>query len=360
MQNIQEAFEISSKCIYCTCKQAMYIKRHLNFLLIYFFTWRIMLFSLLTGVLAYIIYAHLGWTWVAIPWLPVSLIGTAVAFYVGFKNNQAYDRTWEARKVWGSINNLSRSFTATLRAYVNNDFGENTIPRHRIDAEIKIITYRHLAWLHALKHAMWKRTPWEHQRRVNAWYRNFLEEKFAYGSFDDEMAMFLGPEEQKWIKTKRNAPVQLLDRQSQHLKELRHAGLLDDFRQMELQRLIMEMYDEQGKTERIKNTPLPRQYATSSTIFIIIFTLLLPFGMISEFEALGDGMLWLLIPFNLVVSWIFSLMEYIGDYSENPFEGLINDVPVLTIVRNIEIDLKDMLGEHDLPEHIKPVHDVLL
>jgi ion channel-forming bestrophin family protein len=141
--------------IYCSTNlpTAMYIKRHLNFLLIYFFTWRLMLFSLITGVTAVLIYKHLGWKWVAIPWLPVSLIGTAVAFYVGFKNNQAYDRSWEARKIWGCINNVSRSFTASLRAYVSDTFSEHSIPQYKLDAEIKTITYRHIAWLYALKHA---------------------------------------------------------------------------------------------------------------------------------------------------------------------------------------------------------------
>ncbi len=338
----------------------MYIKRHLSIVLIYFFTWRIMLFSLITGVMAVVVYEHLGWKWVAIPWLPVSLIGTAVAFYVGFKNNQAYDRSWEARKIWGCINNLSRSFAAATRAFISDEFAPDKVPQYKLDEEIKTIIYRHIAWLYALKHSMWQRTPWEHQRKVNARYRNYFGKRFAYGTFEDELSPFLSDEEHKWIKTKKNAPAQLLDRQSQHLKTMKTQGLIDDFRQIELQKLITEMYAEQGKSERIKNTPLPRQYATSSTIFIIIFTLLLPFGMISEFHKLGDGMLWLLVPINLIVSWIFTLMEYIGDYSENPFEGLINDVPVMTIVRNIEIDLKDMLDEKDLPERINPVYDVLL
>jgi len=338
----------------------MYIKRHLNIVLLYFFTWRILLLSLITGVTAVVLYQYLGWKWVAIPWLPVSLIGTAVAFYVGFKNNQAYDRGWEARKIWGCINNVSRSFGAAIRAFVSDEFATETIPQQRLDAEIKIIIYRHIAWLYALKHAMWQRTPWEHQRKVNAKYRKYFGKHFAYGTFEDELSTFLSKEEHEWIKTKKNAPAQLLDRQSQHLKRLKREGLIDDFRHMELQKMITEMYAEQGKSERIKNTPLPRQYATSSTIFISIFALLLPYGMISEFQNLGDGMLWLLVPFNLIVSGIFSLMEYIGDYSENPFEGLINDVPVLSIVRNIEIDLKDMLGESELPERIQPVYDILL
>jgi putative membrane protein len=170
---------------------------------------------------------------------------------------------------------------------------------------------------------------------------------------------YLSAEEQQWIRTRQNAATQLLDRQSQHLAELRERGLLNDFRHVELQNFITALYNEQGGSERIKNTPLPRQYSTSSTIFILIFTLLLPFGMLSEFGKLGETLMWLLVPFNLIVSWVFSLMEYVGDYSENPFEGLINDVPLTAIVRNIEIDLLDMLGEKDLPEKVKPVRDVL-
>ena len=66
-----------------------------------------------------------------------------------------------------------------------------------------------------------------------------------------------------------------------------------------------------------------------------------------------------MVPFNLLVSWVFSLMEYTGDYSENPFEGLLNDVPIQSIVRIIEIDLKEMLEEKDIPERMKPEYDVL-
>lgn len=338
----------------------MYIKRHLNIVLIYFFTWRLMLLSLITGTVAVFIYQFIGWKWVAIPWLPVSLIGTAVAFYVGFKNNQAYDRSWEARKVWGGITNLSRAFGSSARAFVTDEYAKQPVVPEKLEAEIKTLLYRHIAWLYALKHAMWQRTRWEHQTKVNTWYRNYFEKHFEYGSFEDELTPFLSKEEHKWIREKKNPTVMLLDKQSQHLMQLKRQGLLDDYRHMELQKLVTELYAEQGRSERIKNTPLPRQYATSSTVFIIIFTILLPFGMISEFNTLGEGLIWLLIPFNLVVSWIFSLMEYIGDYSENPFEGLINDVPVLTIVRNIEIDLKEMLNEKNLPEKIKPVRDVLL
>lgn len=317
------------------------------------------LWSLFTGLLAMFTFKYLQWEWVAIPWLPVSLIGTAVAFYVGFKNNQSYDRVWEARKIWGSITNLSRSFGATTRAFITADPSRG-FSKTEAETEVKILMYRHIAWLHAMKHSMRQRTAWEHNLPASNRQRRFFERHIDFSTFDADASVYLTKEELDWIKQKKNAATQLLDRQSQHIAELRSKKWIDEFKQIELQRLITDMYAEQGATERIKNTPLPRQYSTSSHIFILIFTYLLPFAMLKEFEKLdGGNLIWLMLPFNLIVSWVFSLMEYTGDYSENPFEGLLNDIPIYSIVRNIEIDLRDMLGEQNLPERMKPVVDVL-
>lgn len=337
----------------------MYIKRYFNFQILYFISWRMVLWSLFTGLLAMFTYQYCNWKWVAIPWLPVSLIGTAVAFYVGFKNNQSYDRGWEARKVWGSIVNLSRAFGASTRSFFMSGASSGKISQTDLDKELKTIIYRHLAWLHALKHAMRQRTAWEHSLPASERQRRYFEKRIDFSTFDADVAKCLSADELAWIKTKRNAATQLLDKQSQHISSLYEKGLIDSFKHVELQRLIKELYAEQGASERIKNSPLPRQYSTSSHIFILIFTLLLPFGMLSEFEELGGSFIWFLIPFNLIVSWVFSLMEYTGDYSENPFEGLMNDVPIYSIVRNIEVDLRDMLGETDLPERMKPELNVL-
>lgn len=332
----------------------MYIERYFNYRILYFISWRMVLYSLSTGFIALFMYQYCGWKWVAIPWLPVSLIGTAVAFYVGFKNNQSYDRLWEARKIWGSIVNLSRSFAATVRSFADSpgtDGGSSP--------EVRVIIYRHLAWLHALKHAMRTRQPWEHRLPASERQRRYFEKRINFSNFETDAANYLSTEELAWIKTKKNQATQLLDKQSRHLAELNRAGVIDSMKHVELQRLIKDLYAEQGASERIKNTPLPRQYSTSSHIFILIFTWLLPFGMLEEFQSMGGSWIWFLIPFNLIVSWVFSLMEYTGDYSENPFEGLLNDVPIFSIVRNIEIDLKDMLNEKDLPERVKPELDVV-
>ena len=324
----------------------MYINRYLNPLILYYYSWRMILLSLFTGSMAILSYDYLGWKWVAIPWLPVSLIGTATAFFVGFKNNQSYDRSWEARTIWGAITNNSRSFSAALRAFVGVDNGRE------IDDEIRIIVYRHIGWLYALKNAMAQRTSWEHKDKASERQRKALGTELE--TFDKEIVRYLSSEEVAWIKTKKNMATQLLDRQSQHISHLRKRELIDTYQHIELQRIIASLYDEQGKSERIKNTPFPRQYATTSIVFIFIFMTLLPFGLLTEFLELGEKYMWLLIPFNMIVSWVFMFMEYTGDVSENPFEGLLNDVPVRTIVRNIEIDLKDMLSEENLPSKCPP------
>src|ERR1044071_9094682 len=204
----------------------MYVKRYFNYQILYFISWRMILWSLFTGLLAMFTYRYLDWKWVAIPWLPISLIGTAVAFYVGFKNNQAYDRSWEARKVWGSITNLSRTFATTCKAYIGNKAQLNQTGSDRVRAEIKTMLYRHLAWLYAMKHAMWKRTSWEHQYRVHTWYRNYFEKKFSYNAIEQEMEEFLTREELHAVIKHGNVPVHILDLQSQHLSRLFREGFL--------------------------------------------------------------------------------------------------------------------------------------
>lgn len=69
--------------------------------------------------------------------------------------------------------------------------------------------------------------------------------------------------------------------------------------------------------------------------------------------------IFLMIPLSVLVSWIFTTMEKVGSNSEDPFEGRINDVPMTALCKTIEIDLKDMLDEKDLPEKEKPKDNIL-
>jgi putative membrane protein len=130
--------------------------------------------------------------------------------------------------------------------------------------------------------------------------------------------------------------------------------------QLDMQGAITRFYDMQGNAERIKQYPLPRKYATFSFVFICIFILLLPFGIIGEFSKLGSVGTWLTVPVGAIVGWVYVVMEMVGDYSENPFEGLHNDVPMLSMCRTIEIDLLQLLEEQDIPDVIGSKGNTLL
>ena len=308
-----------------------------------------------------------GFSWLKIPWLPISLIGTAVAFYVGFKNNSAYDRMWEARKIWGAIVNSSRAWGSCVKGFVSDQFTEEAIGEDELYEIRKRLIYRHIGWLYALRSQLLLVTEWEHaaQRGTTGKRARHYRKEFGIGLLDDEITkeelhQFLPTTEYEKTINFQNTATQIIDTQATELQKLRKRGLIEDFRHMELQNILSEFYVHQGKCERIKKFPLPRQYANSSSIFVGIFLTLLPFGMVSEFAKLGDHGVWWSIPFTALVGWVFFVMESVGDYSENPFQGMANDIPMYSLCRTIEIDLREMLGETELPPKVTATNGILM
>ena len=287
---------------------------------------------------------------IGIPFLPLSTIGIAVAFYIGFKNSQSYDRFWEGRKVWGQIVNTSRSFATKVLSYTNGKLDPE---------EAKKIVYRQLAWINSLRIQL---------RGTTIFDRKNLSHVPNFGLSNDRecqecIAFFLQGSEYSDIVNKANPAAQLLKIQSDELTQLKSNKVIDEFEHVSFMKEIEVLYDQQGKCERIKNTPFPRQYAYFSLVFVWLFILLLPFGMIEEFHAMGgESTVWLTVPFSVLISWVFSTMEVVGDNSEDPFENYVNDVPMSAICRTIEIDLMQMMGEPDdkIPTKVQPVGDVLL
>jgi putative membrane protein len=129
---------------------------------------------------------------------------------------------------------------------------------------------------------------------------------------------------------------------------------------------LTQLTDHQGKAERIKNFPYPRNFASIATYLLLIFVVLVPFGPLRDFEALGNGTfmegytIWLNIPFSVLVTWAFHTLDTVGESSVNPFEGSANDIPITQISRVIEIDMRDMLDETNLPEPIQPQNNIVL
>lgn len=307
------------------------------------------------------------WIAFSIPWLPVSIVGTAVAFYVGFKNNSAYDRMWEARKIWGGIVNSSRAWATYLDGFVTNMFTQEDLSENEIHNTKKRLIYRHIGWLYALRSQLLIPAPWEHSEQkgpVGRTARRY-QKYFGVGLVADEVTkaelkLFLPESEYEELINYVNTATQILNKQSRDLTELRKLYLIDDFRHMELEKMLFEFYTLQGKCERIKKFPLPRQYANISRSFVAIFIILLPFCMIPQILELGHWGVWLAAPITALVGWVYIMMEVIGDYSENPFQGMANDIPMLSLCRVIEIDLREMLGETDLPPAIKAKNGILM
>ena len=292
----------------------------------------------------------LGWTWVAVPWVPVALVGTAAAFIVGFRNNATYARLWEGRQVYGAIVNASRTWGMTARDFV------------RDPAVVRELVYRHLAWLTALRYQLRQPRVWETAGRgANADYRahTFTVAELT-GDLGAELAALVGPEEAAAVMAQANRATQLTARQSARLADPAAAGVLDPNRHVALQRVLADLTDQQGRCERLKNFPYPRQFATINMYFVRLFAWLLPFGLLGEFRELGPGRAWLTVPFAAAVGWVFVAMERVGEATENPFEGGANDVPITALSRTIEIDLREMLGEPEPPPALAPVHDILL
>lgn len=308
-----------------------------------------------------IIYEVLFLHYLAIPWVPLALVGTAVAFIIGFKNNASYDRTWEARKIWGAIVNDSRSWGIMVKDFVSNLFADKKISDDELNQIHARLIYRHLGWITALRFQLrqpktWENSDLKHNREYKKFF-NVIEEK---SKLEDELNKYLSPEEFNYVLSKKNRATQIINLQSQDLRQLREDGLIDDFRHMELENMLRAFYDDQGKSERIKNFPYPRQFATLNAYFTWLFILLLPFGMLSEFDKLGEHFVWLTIPFSVIVSWVFKTLERIGEATENPFQGGANDVPITNIAEVIEIDLREMLDESDLPEVTPAQRNILM
>lgn len=322
----------------------------------------------LLGYMAIIAFAYRqGFLNVQLPWLPVSVIATAVAFYVGFKNNQAYDRMWEARKIWGAIVNSSRTWGMYVDGYLSNQFDNGEASAALIQSYKKKLIYRHIAWLYTLRKQLLVSTSWEHssQGGHTGRYARFYQEAFGLGLVAEEsekvqMDGFLEMDELKRTQKAANGATQLINEQSRELAALREKNVLDDFRQMEMGKVLSDLYVHQGKCERIKKFPLPRHYANMSRYFVGIFIALLPFSMIPELHKLGETGFWLSVPVAALVGWVYIVMEILGDYSENPFQGMANDIPMLSLCRTIEIDLREMLGEKDLPAPIQAKKDILM
>jgi putative membrane protein len=251
-------------------------------------------------------------SWAEFPALPVTLLGSAIAVYLSFRNTTAYARWWEARTLWGAMVNASRTLAreaATL------------LPDAAVAAEV---ARRQVAYVHALRLHLRRQSPW------------------------DELAARLPADEVEHLRQVANVPNAIHARTARMVADTRPEPIL----LASMTRTLSDISNAQGGMERIKNTPLPQQYASYPAIFTHGFCLLLPLGLV---ETLG-----LYTPLgSTVAGFLFLALLQIGNDMQNPFENQEDDVPMTALTRSIEIDLRDGLGERHGLEPVKPVNGIL-
>jgi ion channel-forming bestrophin family protein len=309
------------------------------------------------SVVPAILYQFAGFTWLTIPWGVIFLLGTTVALSAGFKNLQTYNRMQEAQQVWSSIVSSSRNWGAMCRDLVADP------------ERARELVYRHFAWLAALRYQLRDVMPWETTNKTyNEEYRRRYHIPEREESLQVELARYVDPDVAAQILSSRSRARQALDLQCTETRRLLGEGVVTSSAFSELQKAVRDFQEEQGRAERIKNFPYPRQHAFINTLFVRIFCVLLPFGVMGEFARLDgvvDGwmkghMVWLGVPLSILISWMYASLDRVGESTENPFEGGANDVPISRLCKEIEEDLREMLGEVEIPSRSRMEADITM
>lgn len=272
-----------------------------------------------------ILYKHGYLHWAALNLIPVSLLGSVISILVAFRNTTSYARWWEARTLWGAIVNNSRSWGRQVTTAVRPPAGVLESELH--PAQQRMIYYQ-IAWVHALR---------QHLRRLDPW---------------EEIAPFLSQAEIAELRNQKNVPIAIQQWQSSLLSDALDKGWIDMTKWRAMDETLNDLVDAQGGAERIKNTPMPRQYDYIPQLCVQIFCVVLPLAM-------GASMGWFTPLGSALVGFIFLALDKIGRDLEDPFDNTVYDIPLTSITRTIEINLRQMLGEQELPPPVAVVKDVL-
>src|SRR5262245_44952560 len=199
------------------------------------------------GVVPVVAYQIGNMKWLGIPWTVVGLLGTATAFIVGFKNLQTYNRTWEARQIWGDIISSSRAWGTMSRDFFDN--AETS----------KELVYRHLAWLTALRYQLREHRAWETTSKAhNAEYLKHYAIPEPQTALETELAKYLPDEQRKQILATGSKATQIMSLQSQTIKALFASQAIVVAQFLDMHRSIKEFLWHQGRCERLKDFPYPR------------------------------------------------------------------------------------------------------
>jgi putative membrane protein len=331
----------------------MHVGRSYKLLEFAFWTRRGVFYMVVASLIAIAAYNIPGVAGFSIPWPITTVLGTTVALVAGFKNSQVFSRATEALQVFAQIAASSRMWAGFCKDFTD-------------EATAKALIYRHIAWMTALRFSLRRPMPWESMSRgANAEYRRRYHLLEDVTTLRGELTILLQQDAEE-VLTARHPAVRLLELQLSAVNTLYKDNKIPAPVFAEMLKVVRDLQEQQARCDRIKNNPYPRQYAIVSTMFVMIFCTLLPFGAVPVFAQMGSlgGLLgalsiWLTIPFCALVGWMYMSLDQVGESTANPFEGNPNDVPISQICRDIEIELRSSLGETNLPTPIVPVNGIL-
>lgn len=273
--------------------------------------------------------SRLHWDSEGVPFNAIAALGSALAIFLGFRNNSAYDRWWEARKIWGALINDSRSWCRQVLAWIAPLDSEPEAADNATRLQTELI-HRHLAFVHGLAHHLRNQRP------------ELLK----------SLQGLVPEEEATRYESLPNVPTGLLISQGARLAQARRRGELGDVCQLAMDSILTRLSDVQGKCERIKNTPIPRQYDAFPRWSVYAYATILPLGFVST-------MGWGAVPISTAISLIFLALEASGRAIEDPFDGSVMGTPLTALSITIERDLRAALGE-PIPEAVKPDREGVL
>ena len=258
----------------------------------------------------------------------IAVFGTILSLFLAFKTNEAYSRWWEARTLWGQMVNSSRTFARQVLNLITLRHSQSIASAEELSKLQKELIYRHLGYINALRLALRR----QDQR--------------------EELKTFLSEEEMAALAGQTNWPTQIIQKQAARLKEIFDPAAGNDYRYIQFDNTLNDFYNIQGGCERIKNTIFPRIYSFFTTAFTWLFAFGLVFSLFDEFD-------WQVLVVRTLVAYVFVSLEKIGRFLKDPFENRLSDTPLSALCRTIEIDLREMLGEKNIPLPLKPVKGVL-
>lgn len=272
-------------------------------------------------------YVFIGWKWIAQPEIPVSIFGGVIGVLASFRNSSAYARWWEARTIWGAIVNGSRNFAREVLSTITATEGGEETERDICKTKRKLVLLQ-IAYVHALRSQL---------RGLPVW---------------PELTGLISEQEMESLRTQKNVALAIQQNMASLLGDCYRRGWIDNIRWASLDRTLTSLMDNQGASERIKNTPMPRQYDMFIRFFIGIYCLVLPLGMVESLR--------LLTPIgSTFIGFIFLALDQMGRNLEDPFENRPHDIALTAITRTIDINLRQMMGENEIPEPVVPVDGIL-